>query len=118
MSFVLVHGRTRAIVAREVELADTRAARTRGLLGRHRLDPESAIFLTPCLAIHTAFMRFPIDVVFIDGDGRAVHLAHELRPWRVAASPRARSVIEMAAGRVEACGIEIGDLLHLEPERW
>lgn len=116
MSFALVSGRTRDVVASRVELAFTRRARRRGLLGREALASDAAMFLAPCLAIHTAFLGFPIDVAFIDRDGRVVRLVHELRPWRAAAAFQARAVIELAAGRLEACGVEVGDLLYLRPQ--
>jgi uncharacterized membrane protein (UPF0127 family) len=110
----LIDDRTQRLVARRVEVADTRRARRRGLLGRDGLDADAAMVLTPCLAVHTAFLRFPIDVVFVDGEGRALRLVLELQPWRMAASVRARSVIELAAGRLKACGVEPGDRLYLE----
>src|SRR5262245_28727211 len=98
MSMALINERTHAPVATEVELASTRATRRRGLLGRDSLAPSSALVLTPCVAVHTAFMRFAIDIVFVDADGYAVKLVSDVGPWRMAASARAHSVIEMAAG--------------------
>lgn len=111
----LLNARTEGVVARDVEVADTRRRRRQGLLGRDRMGADGAMVLTPCLAVHTAFMRFPIDVVFVDRHGRAVQLVHELRPWRVAASIRAHAVIELAAGRLKACGVQPGDRLYLAP---
>src|SRR4051812_49386215 len=98
MAVALVNERTRAEIAADVEVAFTRATRRRGLLGRDALDPQAALMLTPCLAVHTAFMRFPIDIVFLDRDGCAVKLVSNVRPWRMAASRRAHSVVELAAG--------------------
>lgn len=112
----LINDRTHSVLANRVEVASTRRARRQGLLGRQHLDADAAMLLTPCMAVHTAFMGFPIDVVFVDRAGRAVQLVHELRPWRVAASVRARAVIELAAGRLESCGVELGDRLFLTPE--
>ena len=71
--------------------------------------------LSPCAAVHTAFMRFPIDVVFVDADGRAVRVVPQVKPWRMAASLRARSVIELPAGTATAADIQVGDLLYLAP---
>src|SRR5690606_831737 len=76
--------------------------RLRGLLGGPRLAPGQALWLDPCRAIHTAGMRYAIDVAFVDGRGRVVRIIHGLRPWRWACCWRARSVVEMAAG--EAAG--------------
>jgi len=71
--------------------------------------------LSPCAAVHTAFMRFAIDIVFVDGDGRTVRVVPQVRPWRMTASLRARSVIELPAGTATAADIRVGDLLYLAP---
>ena len=110
---VLINERTDTPVATAVELATTRRTRRKGLLGRNSLDPQSAIVLVPCTAVHTAFMRFPIDVVFVDRGGRAVRVVHNLHPWRIAAARKAHSVIELAAGRAREAGIHVGDRLYL-----
>ena len=111
----LVNERTRSAIATDVELASTRAERRRGLLGRDGLKPSSALMLTPCLAVHTAFMRFPIDIVFLDRDGVAVKLVNNVRPWRMAASVSAYSVIEMAAGALKRHAVAVGDRIYLKP---
>jgi hypothetical protein len=111
----LINERTRASVADIVEVAYSRQARRRGLLGRDSLDDDMALVLCPCLAVHTAFMQFPIDVVFVDRNGYAVHMVHDLQPWRIAGSLRARAVIELAAGRLKSTGVALGDRLYLTP---
>ena len=111
----LTNERTKRSLATSVELADTRRSRRKGLLGRDSMRTDQAMVITPCVAVHTGFMRFAIDVVFIDRDGRAVHIVQDLQPWRMAASFRARAVIEIPAGRVRACDIKVGDLLTLAP---
>jgi len=94
----LINERTSMAVASIVELAVTRAARRRGLLGRDALDLSAGMMLAPCVSVHTAFMRFPIDVVFVDRDGVVRKIVRDLKPWRIAASPRAYAAIELAAG--------------------
>ena len=111
----LMNERTRTPVADRVELADTRETRRRGLLGRDRMDERSALMLVPCAAIHTAFMRFPIDVVFVDGDGCAVRIHPRVQPWRVSLAWRARAVIELPAGHLDSCQVALGDRLYLAP---
>ena len=115
MRYTLVNARTRRVLASDVEVALTRESRRRGLLGRDTLDPSTALFLKPCLAIHTAFMRFPLDVVFVDGDARVVRIVRGLAPWRMSASPRARAVIEFRGGTLDPGGVERGDQLYLAP---
>lgn len=111
----LVNARTDALVSTSVEVADTRRTRRRGLLGRASLDPAAALLITPCFSVHTVFMRFPIDVAFVDREGRAVRLVRALQPWRLAAALGAHAAIELAAGRLDACGVRVGDRLLLRP---
>ncbi len=114
-SVTLMNGRTRRLVASDVELALTRASRRRGLLGREGFDPCAALILVPCAAVHTAFMRFAIDVVFVDRHGRTLKIVRELAPWRIALSPLAHSVIELAGGSLRSRDVSIGDRLYLAP---
>ncbi len=109
---VLVNERTGGVVAAHVELAVTRRARRRGLLGRPALAETAALVLAPCWAIHTAGMRFPIDVVFVDRTGRAMRLVHGLRSWRIAVTPGAHAAIELPAGSIGGL-VAAGDSLRL-----
>ena len=101
-------------VATAIDVAVTRGARRQGLLGRDRLDPDAGLLLAPCMAIHTAFMRFALDVAFVDRTGRVLKTAHALPPWRVAVSSRAHAVIELAAGTLKARDVRVGDRLYLK----
>jgi uncharacterized protein len=85
----------------------------RGLLGRRSLRTDEGLLLQPTSSIHTAFMRFPIDAVFLDGNLRVVKLVEGLRPWRAASARHARATLELAAGEAAARGIQIGDRLEL-----
>jgi uncharacterized membrane protein (UPF0127 family) len=88
------------------ELATTRAARRRGLLGRDRID--GAFVLRPCRQVHTIGMRFAIDVAFCARDGRVLRVAR-MRPGRVSRVVwRARFVVEAAAGSFERWGVRRG----------
>jgi uncharacterized protein len=94
-----------------VELAETLAARTRGLLGRERMD--GAILLRPARSVHTVGMRFPIDVAFCDDDLLVVSTA-VLRPYRVSVPRlRARCVLEAEAGSFERWNLRPGDRLEI-----
>jgi uncharacterized protein len=103
-------------VATAIALAVTRAARRQGLLGRDRLEPNAGLLLAPCVAIHTAFMRFALDVAFVDRTGRVLKVAHSLPPWRIAVAPRAHAVIELAAGTLSARDVRVGDRLYLSAD--
>ena len=101
----LENGRT---VCERCVLADTALARIRGLLGRRDLARGEGLLLRPASSIHMAFMRFAIDAVFLDRDGRVLKVAHDLRPWRMAAARRANAVVELPSGEAVRRGIEIG----------
>lgn len=92
-------------------LADTVPARLRGLLGRRSLPQGEGILLRPAGSIHTAFMRFPIDAVFLDRELTVLGIERQLRPWRLAARRRARAVLELAAGEADRVGLAPGDRL-------
>lgn len=89
--------------------------RLRGLLGRKGLKPGEGLLIQPTHAIHMWFMRFPIDAVFIDQDGRVLRVAEHLRPWRMAAKRGARCVLELASGEAARCGLAVGDMLVMSP---
>ena len=112
-TFTLVNQTTQRELATRVELAITRRDRRRGLLGRARLDPGVALVLLPCIAVHTAFMRFPIDVVFVDRRGCAVRIVERLQPWRLAVAAGGYGVIELAAGSLARHDLRVGDRVSL-----
>ncbi|MEA2334752.1 MAG: uncharacterized protein QOG40_1242 [Solirubrobacteraceae bacterium] len=95
------------------ELADRPLPRMRGLMGRRGLPAGEGMLLTPAPAIHTAFMRFPIDALFLDGDLQVLEIVEQLRPWRVASKRSARSVLELSAGECARRGVKVGDRLEL-----
>ena len=99
------------IACEQAVMADRPLRRMRGLLGRRELPAGDGIFLRPAPSIHTAFMRFPIDVVFVDRDLRVVKVVEEMPAWRMASSRQARSALELAAGEVGCRGIAVGDRL-------
>ena len=88
----------------------------RGLLGRRELPRGEGILLRPAASVHTAFMRFAIDVVFVDAAGRVLQIADSLPPWRAAACRGAKAAIELAAGECARRNIRVGDELQL-PDR-
>ena len=112
---LLVNARSDEAIASDVNLALTRAERNKGLLGRDSLDLSAALVISPCWSIHTMFMRFPIDVIFVDRDGRAVRIVRDLQPWRMAVARRAHAVIELPAGSLRTRDVRVGDELCLVP---
>ena len=93
LTLALINQRTDEALAERVEVAVTRRDRRKGLLGRSGLEPASALVIAPCFSIHTMFMRFDIDAVFVDEDGRAVKVVRDMPPWRIAVDPTAHAVV-------------------------
>lgn len=114
-TLALVNQRTDEALADRVEVAVTRKDRRKGLLGRDGIAVSEALVLAPCLAIHTMFMRFDIDAVFVDDDGRAVKVVENLAPWRIAVQPFAHAVVELPGGSLSR-RVAIGDRLYLVDE--
>ena len=97
------------IICDSVTVADGAFRRLKGLLGRRWLEPDEGIVLRPAWSIHTAFMRFPIDVVFVDAELTVIRIEPALRPFRTASCRGAREVVELAAGECERRGLATGD---------
>jgi uncharacterized protein len=85
----------------------------RGLLGRDGLEASEGILLRPAGSVHTWFMRFPIDVVFVDRDLTVTKVVENLRPWRAAGSRKAKAALELRAGEASTHCIRPGDRLEL-----
>ena len=96
-----------------IQVADTGPTRQKGLLGRAGLAPGEGLWIVPCEAIHMFFMRFAVDAIFVDRQRRVVKDVRDLRPWRMAIGWRARSVIELPVGTIDATGTEKGDQLEI-----
>jgi uncharacterized protein len=78
------------------------------------LEPDRALVIEPCSSIHTFFMRFPIDVVFIDRDSRVLKVAECVKPWRVLLGGKgAHAAVELAGGVLAGAAIKVGDQLDL-----
>lgn len=105
---------TGAVICGRCAVANRPVRRMRGLLGRRELPQGEGLLLRPAPAVHTAFMRFPIDAIFLDADMRVVGIADRLRPWRAAGRRRARAVLELGAGEAARLGVTPGDALRLE----
>ncbi len=89
-------------------------ARTQGLIGRRSLASGSALIIPKCKQVHTVFMRFAIDVIFLDRERKVVGLCSNLQPYRISGYYRsADCTVEIPEGTIEARGIRIGDVLRI-----
>jgi len=89
-------------------------SRMKGLLGRRSLPAGEGLLIRPAPSIHTFFMRFPIDAVFLSRAGEVMKISADVRPWRTRSCRRAYAVLELAAGEAERRGITARDHLTAE----
>ena len=112
---LVIEGR-QEIVAKKVKLANTVFTRLIGLMGKKYLAPDEALVIEPCAQVHTMFMRFSIDLLFLDQDNYILKTVEGLPPYRV--SPKvagARKVVELASGTISQKHIAVGEQCVIEP---
>ncbi len=109
----LMREQTELIV--KLKVATTFFSRFLGLMGRRSLPSDEAILFPKCNSIHTFFMRFPIDVVFLSAEGDVVSAVKSLRPWRVTLpAKRVKHTLELAPGSIDRLNIATGQKLSWE----
>ena len=113
MEQTTIRGADGRVICESCAVARGPLSRMRGLLGRASLPSGEGILLRPAGSVHTFFMRFTIDVVFLDRDLRVVHVAEHLRPWHTARGKGAKAVLELRAGEAMRRSIRVGDTLAL-----
>ena len=115
-SFEVVDVRTNTLIATTVEAAVGWWRSFRGLMFQKGLGDDRGLLIRPARGIHTHFVRFPIDLIFLDERNQVVKIRSEMRPWRIDPS-RAAAVIEVPAGLADAAGVHVGDEIVLRPFR-
>ena len=112
----LYHLEQGRLIVSDLEVAGDRKSRNRGLIGHAPLQMGQGLLIRPSGWIHTFGMSFPIDVIYLDAQGRIVALSENMAPGK-ADRPvlRARAVLEMAAGAVRHFGLAKGQRLELRP---
>jgi uncharacterized membrane protein (UPF0127 family) len=104
------------VLAHSVEVADHGAARRKGLLGRKELPAGEGLWIVPCESVHTFWMRFPIDLVYLDRHKKVKKVRSGVPPWRISACFSAHSVLEFASGTIHSTQTKPGDLLEFSPQ--
>jgi uncharacterized membrane protein (UPF0127 family) len=114
-SKVLVRNQTRdTVLGDAIDLADTSATRRTGLLKHERLDEGQGLWIVPCESVHTFFMKFPIDLVYVDKQKKVRKVRHAVPAWRLSMCLSARSILELPPGTAERTGTQVGDQLVFE----
>ena len=97
-----------------MDLADTSSKRRVGLLRHERLESGTGLWIVPCESVHTFFMKFPIDLVYVDKKRKVRKVRHAVPPWRLSACLSAHSILELPAGTAKSTGTQPGDELLIE----
>lgn len=103
------------VLALRLETADSGAKRSKGLLGRNGLGSGEGLWIVPCESVHTFFMRFAIDLVYLDRKNRVKKVRRTVGPWRISACLSAHSVLELPAGTIQKTQTQAGDTLEFAP---
>ena len=97
-----------------MDVADSSAKRRVGLLRHQRLEPGEGLWIVPCESVHTFFMKFPIDLVYVDKNRKVRKVRHAVPAWRLSACLSAHSILELPAGTARETGTLPGDQLSIE----
>ena len=114
---ILVRNQTRnTVLADSADVADSSAKRRTGLLKHDRLAPGQGLWIVPCESVHSFFMKFPIDLVYLDRKHKVRKIRHNMAPWRMSICLSAHSILELPAGVLAATGTQAGDQLAIEEQ--
>jgi hypothetical protein len=114
MIYKVINSTRNTQIGGRILVANSSKERRTGLLKQNSLAEGCGLWINPCEAIHTFFMRFPIDVIFLDRLNRVRKVSAELRPWRMSACLMAKSVLELPAGAAARTMTVPGDQLLFE----
>ena len=102
------------LLGADIDVADTSEKRRVGLLKHTRLEPGTGLWITPCESVHTFFMKFPIDLIYLDKKRIVRKVRHAVPAWRLSACLTAHSILELPAGTIKASGTLPGDELQID----
>ncbi|MGZ3768822.1 MAG: DUF192 domain-containing protein [Bdellovibrio sp.] len=114
MMAALINKATNEILIPTLEIAKTFSTRGKGLLGRTSLPEQEALWIHRCNSIHTFFMKFSIDCIFVDKNLKVKAIYENVQPWRLILPVwGASSVIELSSGAVSKKKVQVGDQLYV-----
>jgi uncharacterized membrane protein (UPF0127 family) len=103
------------VLATQLEVANSGATRNKGLLGRASLNAGEGLWIVPCESVHTFFMQFAIDLVYLDRNYRIRKTRSAVPPWRLSVCLSAHSILELPAGTIRTTQTEPGDTVNFAP---
>jgi len=112
---ILVSKTSNTVVSENIMVADTFFKRLKGLMFTKELRLQEALHIIPCNEIHTFFMNYSIDVLYLDKDMNIVHIDEDMVPGKIGKHIKnAISVVELPEGRIKAAGLEIGQTVEFK----
>lgn len=113
LKYYLFNKTLNIVIAKDISIASSYWQRLAGLLGKSELLTGQGLLLVPCNSVHTMFMRYPIDVLFLSRDFVVLKAVKQLKPWRLALLKESHQVVELKAGTITRSGVSVGDVLDL-----
>ena len=105
------------MIGEAIVSAETSAERRTGLLKHDHLDEGHGLWIVPCEAVHMFFMKFALDIVYLDRKHRVKRVVRNLKPWRMSMCLPAHSVLELPIGTIDRTATEVGDQIELSQTR-
>ena len=113
MNLQLINKNTKEVLFSNVTIAETFIQRLCGLMFRSSISNDTTFVFYRTSAIHTFFMRFPIDIIFLDRDMKVVDICKLVKPWRMRVCPGSKAVIECSGNVTGKKGLKEGDKLSV-----
>ncbi|MFN8577842.1 MAG: DUF192 domain-containing protein [Candidatus Sericytochromatia bacterium] len=111
----IANSKNNEILGDKIIYANTPYRRFIGLMGKKEINEGQGVFLTPCNSIHMMFMKFPIDIIFLDRKNKIIHITENIQPWKISKIVfMAQSVLELPVGSVSKTDSKVGDKLTIE----
>jgi len=105
------------VIGETIEVAESASQKVKGLLGRECLEDGQGLLFKGAGSLHTLFMRFPIDIIYANKQGKVIKTAKAVRPFKLVAAPlRCHYAIELPAGAISASNTQVGDFLSFDQE--
>jgi uncharacterized membrane protein (UPF0127 family) len=112
---IITNTSRKTVIGESIEVAETASQKVKGLLGREGLDRGQGLLFKGAGSLHTLFMRFPIDIIYTNKQGKVVKTAGSVRPFKLVAAPlRCDCAIELPAGVIAASNTQVGDNLSFD----
>ncbi len=110
----LINKTRQVVISEKVTVANTFFSRLVGLLATPHLDKNQALLLKPAQSIHTFFMCYPIDIMFVDKYNRVIAIYACLKPWHLTRFHFAAYAVEFSCGRIKSSNTSLGDIIEIE----